>query len=115
MGAKYSFSDLDGKSVVLAGPMRGIDDFNRKDFGTIEGIIHAAGATEVWNPTMLVPAMQKGTMEFGQCMRVDLTQLLKSDIVVMLDGWEDSAGAKLEHDVAETCNIEIVYSSERQK
>lgn len=43
----------------------------------------------------------------ASCMEV----LKRSDIVVMLDGWQDSVGARAEHDLAKSLCKEIVYGN----
>ena len=44
-------------------------------------------------------------------MKEDLKMLLDSDAICMMDGWEESKGAKLEHDVASTCGLTVYYES----
>ena len=44
-----------------------------------------------------------------RCMAVCLWHLLWCDAVFMLDGWEKSRGARIEHRVAKLLNKEIVY------
>lgn len=44
-------------------------------------------------------------------MRVDLKMLLECDAICMMDGWEESKGAKLELDVASTCGLTVYYES----
>lgn len=41
-------------------------------------------------------------------MRVDIAMLLACDFIYMLHGWEQSKGAKLEHDVATSCGIKVL-------
>ena len=40
-------------------------------------------------------------------MRKDIEELLKSDVVALLPGWELSTGAQLEVEVAKQCGIPI--------
>lgn len=44
-------------------------------------------------------------------MRADLKLLLECDAICMLDGWELSKGAKLEHDVASSCGLTVYYET----
>ena len=44
-------------------------------------------------------------------MRVDLKMLLECDAICMMDGWEESKGAKLELDVASTCGLTVYYET----
>ena len=41
-------------------------------------------------------------------MRRDIGMLLGCDLIYMLRGWEHSKGAKLEHDVATSCGIQVL-------
>ena len=41
-------------------------------------------------------------------MRADIGLLLRCDLIYMLRGWEHSKGAKLEHDVATSCGIQVL-------
>lgn len=43
-------------------------------------------------------------------MRNDLKALLDCDAVFMLYNWKDSKGAKVEHDLAESLGLEIIYN-----
>ena len=45
-------------------------------------------------------------------MKVDLQMLLGCDAICMMDGWEESKGCKLEHDVASTCGLTVYYESD---
>lgn len=42
-------------------------------------------------------------------LRADLQALLRCDAILMLEGWELSRGARLEHNVAADCGLQIFY------
>lgn len=46
-------------------------------------------------------------------MRVDLAMLLDCDCVYMLKGWRSSKGARLEHLVASSLGMEILYQPKK--
>lgn len=46
---------------------------------------------------------------YADFMRADLAALLECDAIYMLNGWEWSVGARLEHHVAALCGIQIRY------
>ena len=48
-------------------------------------------------------------------MRRDFKLLLDCDVIYMCEGWESSAGCKLEFDVATTCGIEVMYEKDKWK
>lgn len=41
--------------------------------------------------------------------RANLIAMLRCEGVLMLDGWEESAGATTEHEVARLCGIHVFY------
>ena len=81
---------LDGKIVYLAGPMRGIEHFNRPAFYAAEARIQQEGAL-VLNPARL-PIGMPDTAYMPIC----LAMLEQADILFLLQGWEMSEGAILE-------------------
>ncbi|KAF1003264.1 MAG: hypothetical protein GAK28_04821 [Luteibacter sp.] len=64
---------------------------------------------EVVNPADLNPEPDTG---WHECMRNDLKALLDCDALALLDGWQQSAGARLEMHVAHRVGIEIVIAEE---
>lgn len=46
-------------------------------------------------------------------MRKDIQMLLECDYIYLLDGWEQSKGAKLEFDVASSCGLKVLYEEKR--
>jgi nucleoside 2-deoxyribosyltransferase len=53
--------------------------------------------------------------EWVYYMKESVKLLVEADAVYMLDGWEDSRGAKVEHDLAKKLDIPIYYASEDHK
>lgn len=51
------------------------------------------------------------TVSWRDHMREDLRMLLGCDAICMMDGWEESKGAKLELDVASTCGMTVYYET----
>lgn len=45
---------------------------------------------------------------YGDHMRADLRMLLGCDGIYLLRGWMSSRGARLEHDVAAACGMEVI-------
>lgn len=104
--------DFTGKNVYLSGPMSGIEDWNAPAFRAARDAAYSMGARCVYDPTDIIGAY--GTHE--EYMRADLHALTRAadpfDALVMLDGWERSAGATAEVAVARACGIETVNASE---
>lgn len=45
-------------------------------------------------------------------MRRDIRLLTECDVIYMCRGWEMSKGCKLEHDVATSCGLSVIYESQ---
>lgn len=96
------------KTVYLSGPMTGYPEYNYPAFNKLEQDIKQLDPTiTVINPT------QTGVQpnwEWNDYLRHDLLLLLngKPDVIVTLDNWEGSRGAKLEVHVAQQLGIRVV-------
>lgn len=47
--------------------------------------------------------------DWREHMRTDIKNLLDCDKIFMCRGWEGSKGCKLEHDVATSCGLGVIY------
>jgi len=90
--------------VYISGPITGVENY-RQLFKIAEVKLHYAGY-EVVNPCEL-PHQHGQTYE--EFLKEDVFQLLQCTHIHMLDGWQDSNGAKLEAAVAVNCGIEAVF------
>lgn len=96
--------------IYLAGPMRGYPDHNFPAFAAAAASLRADGHDVVLphEKDLLVPgfdpskAESVAALDMAETMRWDLRAVLDCDAIVMLDGWERSAGARLERCVAES-------------
>lgn len=80
-------------TIYLAGPMTGYKDHNHVAFA------QAAAALRAWGHHVISPAETAGgasDMDRAFYMRVDMAYLSNVDRVIVLPGWRDSPGAKLE-------------------
>lgn len=90
----------------LSGPMTGLPDYNRPAFNKAAESLRKQGHT-VWNPAE----------EFDEnyiyprkiYMRRDIEALLKCDSIVLLKGWENSAGARLELAIARELEMNVYF------
>lgn len=96
------------RMVYLSGPMTGCDSLNFPAFHAEAKRLRGLGY-EVVNPAELNPI--PGT-PWHACLRADLKALLDCDAIVMLPGWEGSAGAHLEMHVAHRVGLEILQARE---
>ncbi len=96
------------KRLYLSGPMSGIADHNFPAFNAEAERMRRMGF-DVVNPVDINP--EPGAT-WHQCLRNDLAALLTCDTLVLLDGWQQSAGAHLEMHVAHRIGMEIVIAKE---
>ena len=82
--------------VYLAGPMRGHPDLNFPAFHAATLDLTDRGY-DVWSPAAQGLADDSS---FEACMAVDLPEVVRADAVVVLPGWQDSQGARIETTVA---------------
>jgi hypothetical protein len=90
----------------LSGPMTGLPDYNRPAFNKAAEFLRKQGYT-VWNPAE----------EFDEnyiyprkiYMRRDIEALLKCESIVMINGWENSAGARLELAIAQELEMNVFF------
>ena len=90
--------------VYIAGPMSGIKDMNFPAFHAAAAELRALGH-EVVNPAELNPDPGKPWIE---CMRVDITQLVTCDAVVLLSGYQHSPGAMIERNLAHSLGLLVM-------
>jgi hypothetical protein len=103
--------------IYLSGPIAGHDNFE-KVFALAQKNMQYLGH-EVVNPTDIAPHNHGGECpksyvaakgHSAACyLRTDLKALLDCDAVFMMNGWENSIGARLEFSVAAHCGLYVYY------
>ncbi|WAH38589.1 DUF4406 domain-containing protein [Alicyclobacillus dauci] len=81
--------------IYLSGPMTGLPNFNRDTFNEVATVLRSVGY-EVFNPAEV--QLDNGTWE--QYMREDIKGMMDCDRVLLLPGWQKSAGANVENRLA---------------
>lgn len=80
--------------IYIAGPISGLPNFNRDAFNAVAhrllGLSHVA----------LNPAILPDGLEQHEYMAICIEMVKMADQLVMLPGWERSAGARAEHALA---------------
>ena len=106
------FRDL--RSVYLAGPMRGIKDFNFPEFLRVAAVIEQQYNVPVYNPAErdlhagFDPTKQTlDGFDFAEAWTWDIHRCLDCDAIVLLPGWEDSRGACIEVQVADMAGNQV--------
>lgn len=91
-------------TAYIAGPMTGIKDYNYPAFNS------AARRLAPFEFNLINPAQNfiKGRPGWIDYMKLSIKQVLQSDIIITLPGWERSRGAQIEVAVAQGCFIPVV-------
>jgi len=84
------------KSIYISGPMTGHPELNFPAFHDAAAELRAAGCTVI-NPAEHDEAPDK---EWHEYLRKDIKLLMDCTHVVLLPGWENSKGARLEVHIA---------------
>jgi hypothetical protein len=95
------------KTVYISGPMSGYPDLNFPAFFAKEDELIEAGY-KVINPARLNPPKPADVSEdeyWQQCMKRDVVELMRADLIVLLKGWQKSRGAVIEYDLATNLGI----------
>lgn len=97
--------------IYISGPMSGVDNYVR-DFAIAESQIIDLGLLRTYdniiNPSDVLTVLPD-KLEYKDLMRICLDLLAMCNAVYMLRGWEDSKGARLEHEYAVAHKYKIYY------
>lgn len=94
--------------LYLSGPMTGIPLHNFPAFNRAADRLRARGFTVV-NP---VDINEDPALSWQECLRSDIHELARCEVLVLLPGWEGSSGANLEVHVAHRLGLRIVALSD---
>lgn len=91
--------------VYIAGPITNTPDFRERFAKGCEKVV-ALGFTAV-SPVTDNPNDMGDPKDWAFYMRKDIPLLLNCDGIYMLNGWENSRGARLEHYIAQQLSMRI--------
>lgn len=93
----------------IAGPMTGLPNFNRESFHAMADHIKAKGMTAL-NPATLPDGLTQ-----AQYMDICLAMLRCATHIVMLEGWKNSEGAKIERALAIKSGLTVEYENSDER
>lgn len=94
--------------IYLSGPITGVPNY-KKDFEVVEEELLSKGYYKVINPATLDEVIVNG--DYEDYMEVCLRLIDMSDMLILLPGWEKSAGANREYGYAIAKNkIVLTYA-----
>lgn len=91
-------------TTYIAGPMTGLPQFNHQSFAYAATVLRAQGR-DVRKPHEIDGGATDQTWEWY--MRRALQMLLDCDEIVLLPGWENSRGARIERQIAEALGMPV--------
>ena len=89
--------------IYLAGPMTGLPEFNFPAFNSAAAQLRAAGH-HIENPAENPAPPCRSWQGY---MRLAIRQLCLCDTIMLLPGWQDSRGARIEHGIALEIGIKV--------
>ena len=90
------------RSVYLAGPMTGYEDYNRPAFHEAAATLRDYGYHVISPAETPKPCPNPGWQDWA---RASLKRMLDANEVILMPGWEQSRGAALEKFVADSLGM----------
>lgn len=96
------------KRVYISGPITGIANNNINEFSRMASLLHSLGHEPV-NPHEVLKF--DVNLSWSDYMKADIKALMDCDAYVLLDGWGDSRGARIEKRLADDLGIPNITAS----
>nr|DAU40637.1 MAG TPA: deoxyribosyltransferase [Caudoviricetes sp.] len=94
---------VEGKKVYLSGPITGKKNYKGL-FLYVEELIKLCDVFRIFNPASQIP----DSLNYEEAMKRCVAALAEYEAIVMLPGWHASKGARLEHDIALSCGMDVI-------
>lgn len=103
--------------IYISGPMSNLPELNFPAFHQAAARLREQGYTVISPAEIELPQYPKGYVPKDEAearkiwetfMRADIVELMKADMVAVLNGWENSEGSNIEIDLALSLGMDIV-------
>lgn len=97
------------KKVYISIPISGRDLFaqRRRANDVAERFAHAG--YDPITPFDIIPVGDPVAKDYAACMGRDIEELLRCDIIVLVDDWENSKGCRAEKAIADVYGLEVRF------
>lgn len=96
--------------AFISGAITGTEDYMER-FERAETLLKDAGYAPI-NPTTFSKPLLYAEYAWDEFMNITLLLLKQSDVILMLNGWEKSRGARVEYSFAESHNMKVLYEKD---
>lgn len=94
--------------IFISGKITGDENYIEK-FTKAEELLTSRGYYDIVNPAIICSSLNKKTTTWQQLMDISETLLGMCDAIFMIEGWEYSTGASIEHATARANDIKVIY------
>lgn len=101
---------VEGKKVYLSGQITEKKNYKGL-FLFVEELVKLCNAFRIFNPASQIP----DSLSYEQAMKRCIAALAEYDTVMLLPGWHASKGARLEHDIALSCGMDVIDSTDYKR
>lgn len=93
---------MDNTIIYISGKISGLPDLNKPAFAAATRELRSRGFI-VRNPHEICEGIPEE--QWAECMKLNIKVMMECNIILFLDDWYDSRGAKIEYRLAQDLNI----------
>lgn len=96
-------------NIYISGAITGVKNFEKLFEACEKKILEKYPSARIINPCK-IPMQFNPT--YADYIKADIKELLRCDIIILLDNWRKSKGAKCEYRIACCCGLKIIHEKE---